>query len=108
MSMLSDYYKEKAGAFTIENENGFLIYQIVKTECYIQEFYIVPEKRITGAAKYFLDETYKRAKEAGCTHATCSINIHSVDPEVALIFNLKNGFKLNSLGKESIILEKEI
>ena len=108
MSMLSDYYKEKADAFTIENEFGFLIYQIIENEFYIQELYIVPDKRITGAAKYFLDESYKRAKEAGCTYASCSINIRSKDPETPLIFNLKNGYKIHSLTNEKIILTKEI
>lgn len=108
MSMFADHYKEKYKCDTIETENGFVVYQIHENEFFIREYHIASDKRLSNAHVYFFDEICRLAEEAGCDFISASVDIKSQDPETPLIFNLKNGFKLNSLSGNRIILTREL
>jgi len=106
--MYTDYFKETSNAETIENENGFMVYQIFEDECFIKEYYVIPEKRKSSVHIKFFDELAKIAKERGCKYFACSVSTKIKDPETPLIFNLKNGFKIHSIENQRILLTREL
>jgi len=108
MSMFADYFKEQGQLDTIENENGFVVYQIFKDEFFIKEYYIIPEKRMGNAHVLFFEEIHRLALEAKCSYVSCSVDTTIKDPETPLIFNLKNGFKIHSLSGTKIILTRSL
>lgn len=108
MSLFSDYFREKSNCETIENENGFVVYQVFEDELFIKEYYIVPEKRLSNAHVDFFDKLYDVAIDKKCKYVSASVDIKCNDPETPLVFNLKNGFKIHSLSGNRIILTREL
>lgn len=110
MKLFCDYVKETADAETISTEDGFLVYQILKKELYIREYYVAPEKRCAQTHIYFSTEIHRIGKEAGCTYMSCGVDLNNKLAEKALAFHLKNGFKLHSVSESSnrIVLIKEL
>lgn len=106
MSLYAQYYFEKHNCRTIENENGFMVYHILDKEFFIREYYISLEKRGTKVHSYFFDKAIEIAKASGCEFISCGVNIKFAGSTEALSFILRQGFELNSLDKEFIILTR--
>lgn len=108
MSLFAKYFEEKLNCKTIENDFGFVVYQIFEDEFFVRDYYIVPEQRCTKAHGYFFSEIDRIARDNKCTIVSASVDIKSNDPETPLIFNLKNGFKIHSLSGNRILLTREL
>jgi RimJ/RimL family protein N-acetyltransferase len=70
MKLYEDYLKETYdNKFTMYSDQYFLNYCVVEgDQLYIEDFYIVPEKRNTDLAKEVIDELEVKAKELGCNY----------------------------------------
>lgn len=109
MKLFKSYLEEKMpNRRVIFNEHGFIIYNLVKTECYIEELYVVPEFRQQKIATKLADEVAAIAKEAGCYYLSAQVPVENLDSAQSLRVQLAYGFKLHSANDNVIILTKEI
>lgn len=73
MSLYSDYIKEHEDREAIETDSGFVFFKIAGKECYIQEIYIIPEKRRLNIASDLANKVTIIAKERGCEYLVGSV-----------------------------------
>lgn len=105
-SLFAQYYLEKHNCRTIESEDGFLVYHILDKEFFIREYFIHPEKRGTQVHGYFFDKALTIAKASNCEFISCGVNVKFNGSTEALAFILRQGFVLDHLDKEFIILTR--
>ena len=108
MSLFADYHMERAGRFTIESEDGFMIYSISGEECFICEFYIRPQSRRINASKFFFDKITEHATKENCTYFSCGVSVNAKNATEAVLYIIENGFKLDSANNNHIILTREL
>jgi GNAT superfamily N-acetyltransferase len=94
--MFNEYATEKGlgpRLFYIEG-SGFATYHIHKNgECYIEDIYVVKEKRKEKIASKMADEIAKIAKDHGCRILTGSVNLEINDFESSQKVLRAYGFK---------------
>lgn len=73
--MINDYSSERGvGPKVLFKETaGYATYHITDDECYIEDIYVVPEKRKDHIAKNMADEISAIAKDLGCGVLTGSV-----------------------------------
>ncbi len=108
MSHYADYKKEFEGYETIEDDNGFINYLINGDICYIQEVYVVPDKRKLGIMTEYAVQVENIAKEKGCKKLLGSVVPGQRDATYRMKAVMSFGFKLQSSQNNFIWLEKEI
>lgn len=107
-SLWARYREERGEAKFIEYDWGFISYSINGEECYIQDYYIIPEKRGEGLAWKLAKEVEKRALDAGCKYLTGSVIVGSKDDTKSLKILLHYGMKLLSVNGNIIYMIKEL
>lgn len=109
MSLWSDYHKERLGWDEITEEGrGFVAYLITPPVCQIKDAYVAPEFRKSDVALRLRSRLTDKAKEAGCTEIQAEIWPGLGDAELAMRFNIANGFKMFSADGGRIMMVKFI
>lgn len=109
MSLLSDYHKELGIKKVIESDHGFLVYYFVlPDECYLEDVYVIPEKRKSGLCFQMFDQAAKQAKDLGCKYLTGSIIPSSNNAESSAQMQLKYGFRFLRKGPNVIYMIKDL
>lgn len=108
--MYKEYMKERQHCEFLEGENYFVTYKIAAGYCYLQDMYIVPEKRGMGFSKDLVLLLEDIAKEASCKYMTTTVNLSNKDAEnranVKTAF--KSGFRISGAEKDCIYFIKDI
>lgn len=107
-SHYAQYSAERFGYKTIETDEGFITYHLVPPECSIEEFYVIPEKRRTPAAKRLADKVFEIAKEAGAEIMWARVTPGVNGADHAMRTNLHYGFTMSHVRGNDIILCKKI
>lgn len=89
MSLWADYFVEK-GFMVVETANGFMSAIIHGPVCLVDNFYVRPEKRGTGAALQLTLQLIERAKNRGCEEFAAEI--YKSDPLYDYILRLHKHF----------------
>jgi ribosomal protein S18 acetylase RimI-like enzyme len=82
VKMFEDYAIERGfGPRIFLTEYGFATYHLSENECYIEDIYVIPEKRKSRVASHMADEICKIAKSNNIYHLYGSVNklTNSVD-----------------------------
>lgn len=112
MSLYSKYIKELKGFETIEDVDGFITYEFLEEGnekwCYIEELYVVPEKRKSGKVVEFADAVSKIAIENGCNKLLGSIVPSLPGAHRRMEVLMSYNFKLYSSQDNLIYLIKEL
>lgn len=112
MSLFAKYIKELKNFETIEDEFGFITYSFLEEGrekwCYIEELYVVPEKRKTGKVVELADAVSKIAIENGCTKLLGSIVPSYSNSHRRLEILMSYNFKIHSSQDNLIYLIKEL
>lgn len=108
MESLFAKYTKESGKEIIENEKGFVTYYFIPDGCYIEDVYIEPKYRLSGAMSSFGDQIASIAKEKGVKTIFGSVNLHRNGCSESLLALLKYGFKLDSTVTNGILLRKGI
>lgn len=106
--MYFDYLSERLGYEHIQNECGFVVYQVVGKDCFIHELYVAPEYRRAAIATHLADNVQVIAKDAGCTRIWGQVIVSTKGATNALQAHLNWGLKLHSTESGCIITVKEI
>jgi len=93
--MFDSYTREKGfGPRIVHFEHiGFATYHLSPGECYIEDIYILPAKRKSGAGSRIADEIVKIAKMARCPMLTGSVSKDANGQEISRAALLGYGFK---------------
>lgn len=108
MSDWALYLKERFDWDSIEEDGGFMAYELNPPDAFVREFFVRPEKRGTRLAKQLMDRAEAHAKQEGVTKVWAYVTPGLPGAEQAMRTNLHYGFKLAGVDSNRIILLKEL
>lgn len=109
VSFYADYIAEHTHGEVIETDRGFVTYVFTpENTCYIQEIYVAPRYRKSGAGGDFLAQIEGLAKQRGCKKVLGSVVPSAKGSTISLKVLLAVGFKLESSSADFILMNKEI
>lgn len=110
MSLFADYIKEREGKNVIENDHGFASYSINKQTgvCYVQDIYVIPEKRSSGLALQMVNHIVEIAKRDGCKHLMGSVAPSAKNSQNSLRLLIEYGLRLHSSHDNIIFFIKDL
>ena len=110
VKMFNDYANEKGfGANVVyAPETGFATYHLNGDECYIEDIYVIPEKRKSHEASKLADSIIEIAKNSGAKLLTGSVNIKANGKENSIKTLLAYGMSPCALSGDMIYFSKEI
>ncbi len=108
MSLYADYKREREGKQVIEDKDTFIVYSIEGEVLYIEDIYVVPEKRKTGLARKLSDYVVGLGKLKGCTKVYGSVVPSANNSHDSLLALLAFGMTLKGVGPNIIYFAKEI
>lgn len=108
-SLYAQYIKEREDRDIIESDEGFATYKILANgECYLQDLYVVPEKRQAGLAKEMTDKVVEIAKSRNCSILVGSVCLDTNDSTRNMKVFLAYGMQIHSIKGSMIFLTKNI
>lgn len=109
-SVYARYRYEREGLTTIEKDYGFITFKILdnETTCFIQDLYIVPEKRMTGLGADLANEVAAYAKAQNCVQLAATVCPSAGSATDAIKAILAYGFQLVGSDTQLVYLSKEI
>lgn len=108
MSLYAAYKKEREGKNVIEDVNGFASYIIDGEVCYLEDIYIVPDKRKRGLARQMADYITTIAKQKGCTKLLGSVASNGFGAHDSLLSLIAYDMKLSHVNGNLIFFIKDI
>lgn len=108
VSLFGDYIKEREGKRIIEEDYGFVVYQIFNDQCYIEDIFIEKQCRRAGLASELADEVVLKAKECGCKTLLGSVVPTANGATESMKALLAYGFKVQSAKENFIWFSMEI
>lgn len=87
---------------------GFATYHLNIGECYIEEIYVVPEKRKSSAGTKMADEIVEIAKSKGINLLTGSVSLKAKGKESSMKALLAYGMSPCATNGEMVYFSKEI
>ncbi len=108
MSMWANYQKEVWGFETLENEKGFVSYQVLEDAIFITDIYVEPDFRRSGIAWEFADEIAEMARAQGKQRLLGRVDVTQADSATSLKAQLAYGFVPFSAEQGKIWLRKEL
>lgn len=108
MSLFKQYVTELTAQNVLENDIGFIRYEIKGLECFIHDVFIIPKFRESGYCYDMADEVSKIAKSSGCQVLIGSVIPTNTNSTKSLKVLLGYGMKLHSAQNNFIMLSKEL
>lgn len=108
MSHFGNYIKERLDKHIIEDENGFATYLYENDYVYIEDIYVVKEKRKENIASAYADKIAQIAKSKGYDKMLGSVCPTAKGATTSLKVLLGYGFKVLSAEHDIIYFIKEI
>lgn len=96
MNLYKQYLKERTNTDIVESEFGFATYTITNKDCYIEDIYIVKEKRKSYEASKLASKIQKIAIASNCTRLLGSVDLKANSPTTSMKALLGFGFKVLS------------
>ena len=104
----ASYREEKVNAFIHEDENGFVSVRESGEWFYVEDVYIVKEKRDKGIMKTYEKIIIEEGKKRGFKKLGGTVHLSFNNTEESLLVFLKIGWKIVSVINDAIDIEKEI
>lgn len=110
MSLYAEYLKERTYDKILELDFGFITYRHLEDQktTYIVDIFVLPKFRRQGFATKLADEIAKEAISAGHTRLIGTVDPSMKNSTESIKTLLSYGMKLQSLGPNFIIFEKEL
>jgi GNAT superfamily N-acetyltransferase len=109
-SLFAQYVKEREGKHVIETEDGFAVLQFFpkNQEIYIEDIYVIPEKRKSGIGRSFLEQVEAMCREQGFNKISGSVRPSATGSTDSLKVLLSVGFRLAAAESDAIFFIKEV
>jgi hypothetical protein len=108
MSLYSEYIKERTNKIVYENDDCFAVVSFTNDCVYIEDIFVVKEKRHLGLAKKLADLICFEAKSKGYKILLGSVCPYAEGSTESLKILLAYGMKLVSSDKDLIFFKKEL
>jgi predicted GNAT superfamily acetyltransferase len=109
MSLYKDYVAETYGKNVYETDFGFAVYSYpTNNMVYIEDIYITPDVRQSGAASTIADAIVQEARAIGCTKLLGSVNLTITNPARSMKVLLAYGMRPSNQGPNILYFEKDI
>lgn len=108
MDLFANYLHEREGVEVLQTPDGFAIYSIQGSECYLRDIYIQPKARKSGLASIIANKIQDIAKGKGCTVMTGSVSPSANNSTDSIKVLLAYGMKVVSASNNFIIFSKDI
>jgi len=102
------YIGERLGQSLLNLECGFVAYKCSLPECFINEFFVLPEFRNKGGADDLLNGLEKIAIENSCAFISGVVYVDDPGSHRTLKAAFKRGFKIKSAQNNSLIIVKKL
>lgn len=107
-SFLAAYMKERTGADTYHDDDGFFTHRPEDSRYRMLDFYVKPESRKQGISKKYLNMCKEIAKEKGYTKVLGSVCIDAINWETSIKIVYAIGFNYLNADKNMIYFEVEV
>jgi predicted GNAT superfamily acetyltransferase len=87
---------------------GFATYHLNGEECYIEDIYVVPERRKSGEAADLANTICEMAKDAGAKILTGSVNLKANGKEASMKVLLAYGMSPVATNGDMVYFSKEL
>lgn len=96
MSLFAEYYLEREGISTFENDDYFFTWKLTedRSEFHVIDMYIKPEKRGGASIAQLLNKVTELATKERTNFIVSKVAIGTAKPERSLSIMLKIGFEL--------------
>lgn len=108
LSNFGKYIYERQNKSIIEDENGFATYYMTNGSCYIEDIYVVPEKRKEKIASTYADKIAEEAKQKGMKVLVGTVKPSAIGSTESLKVLLAYGFRLESSVQDFIFFTKSL
>lgn len=108
MSLFGQYIYERQNKSILEDEFGFATYYFQGDCCYIEDIYVVKEKRKENLASKYADKIAEEAKSKGMKYLVGSVKPSANGSTTSLKVLLGYGFELVSAQEDFIWFKKEL
>jgi len=72
--MWAEYQQERLGKHVLESDKGFALYSFIDSkQCYLEDIYVSPEHRKSGAAAELADQISELARKQGYEYLIGSV-----------------------------------
>lgn len=107
-SLYAQYIAEREGSGIIENEDGFLVYEIGNGWLFIKDIFVTKEKRNSKLASKMADEAVSKAIEQGVTMMFSHVDIRALNWQESVKFIEKYGCEPVKLENNLLYFQKKI
>lgn len=110
MNLWAAYNKERRGTETIETSEGFVSYSISNPDIiYLEDLYITPECRKSGASHRMADRVVSIGRSKGCKFLLSSVDLKSKGVTASLRATLSYpGIEFDSIQGSGMFFKKAI
>lgn len=108
MKMYAAYLKERQNVDLVEVEHGFATYSLEENYIYLQDLYVVPEKRKEGIGVELMNIVAQIGKEAGKDRMLGSVSPSTKFSTTMTQIMFGLNFKILSSSQDIIYFVKEI
>lgn len=108
MSLYFDYLKERENKLVLENEHGFVLYQIYDDFIYIVDIYVKPEMRKMGVARALADKVCEIAMEKNLKSVIGSVDLGTLGATESVSVLLAYGMRIDSVNGKMLYFKKDI
>lgn len=108
LSNYGKYIQERENKYIVEDSNGFATFSYLENSVYIEEIYVIPEKRKENIASSYADKIAKLAKQNGYDKLLGSVDPKANKATISLKVLLGYGFSLLDMDQNLIYFIKEI
>lgn len=105
---LAEYWKEREGRETIENDKGFVSYKIEGDRLHIIDIFVYPEYRSQGEAVALAREAIAKGIEANCKCILGHADARALNVTESVRFLISVGMKILTVEGFMIYFIKEI
>jgi Acetyltransferase (GNAT) family len=107
-SLFSFYLEEREGIKTIEEESGFITYQIINDAIWIKHLYIAPSMRRLQYGSDMANQIAFIGRENKCKVMRCTVSPIALNASDSLAAILAYGFKVKASDTQFIYFEKDL
>lgn len=107
-SLYAQFVAECYDRKIIENDTGFITFEIIGPVCHILDVFTVKETRRTGAFYKLCKQVHEIAKESGCNKIIGWINLRCKTSTKSMKAQLAMGMTIGGSDTKSIWLERDI
>lgn len=108
MNNYAAYLKERENKYILENEHGFIVYQVVGTDCFLAEMFIIKSHRHTGLFEKMISELREIAELNKCATITATIDLRDKGANRNLRASQKVNFTITQANQDILLIKKEV